>query len=96
MARMFRLLGDPTRLSLVLGCLDAPRSVSELATLAGLSLPLTSHHLRLLRTAGLVEAERDGRQVFYQPADHHIRHMLSDITRHADQCLSPSTKRKTP
>ncbi|HMO05793.1 MAG TPA: metalloregulator ArsR/SmtB family transcription factor [Kiritimatiellia bacterium] len=96
MARMFRLLGDPTRLSLVLGCLVKPRTVTELATQSGLSLPLTSHHLRLLRTAGLVEAERDGRRVYYQPADRHIRHMLADITHHADQCLSPSSKRKTP
>ncbi|HMO50261.1 MAG TPA: metalloregulator ArsR/SmtB family transcription factor [Kiritimatiellia bacterium] len=96
MARMFQLLGDPTRLSLVLGCLEKPRAVSDLAERAGLSLPLASHHLRLLRTAGLVEADRNGRQVFYRPADEHIRHMLTDITDHADHCLYPTTRRRTP
>ncbi len=99
-ARMFRLLGDPTRLSLLLHCLEAPRAVSDLAEAVGLSLPLTSHHLRLLRTAGLVESDRDGRRVLYRPADEHVRHMLVDITDHVADCLvptqNPPTRRRKP
>ena len=39
-----------------------------------------SHHLRVLRSHGLVRARRDGKMVFYSPDDAHIR-VLLDITR---------------
>jgi DNA-binding transcriptional ArsR family regulator len=39
-----------------------------------------SHHLRVLRSNGLVRARRDGKMVFYSPDDAHIR-VLLDITR---------------
>ena len=94
-ARMFKLLGDPTRLSLLLHCLETPRAVSELAEDLGLSLPLTSHHLRLLRAAGLVDSDRAGRRVLYRPADEHVRHMLVDITDHVSECLTPTTRNPT-
>ena len=46
---MFRLLGEPHRLRLVVGCLDGPRTVSELTQEVGVSQSLISQHLRLLR-----------------------------------------------
>lgn len=82
-AETFKLLGDPTRLRILLACLDAPRSVGELAAATGASQSLVSHHLRLLRAARLVRGERDARQVFYQAADRHVRHMIEDILAHS-------------
>lgn len=82
-AETFKLLGDPTRLRILLACLDAPRSVGEIATATGASQSLVSHHLRLLRGARLVRGERDARQVFYQAADQHVRHMIEDILAHS-------------
>lgn len=82
-AETFRLLGDPTRLRILLACLDAPRSVGEIAAATGASQSLVSHHLRLLRGARLVRGERDARQVFYQAADAHVRHMIEDILAHS-------------
>ena len=82
-AEMFRLLGDPTRLRILLACLDEPRSVSEIAAGTGASQSLASHHLRLLRGARLVKGTRDARQVFYQAADQHVRHMLADVIAHS-------------
>lgn len=82
-AETFKLLGDPTRLRILLACLDAPRSVGEIAAAAGASQSLVSHHLRLLRGARLVRGERDARQVFYQAADQHVRHMIEDILEHS-------------
>ena len=83
LAEMFRLLGEPSRLTLVAGCLDAPVSVGDLAVRSGLSPSLVSHHLRLLRAARLLRAERRGRQVFYVVADHHVRDMLHGMIEHA-------------
>lgn len=82
-AETFKLLGDPTRLRILLACLDGPRSVGEIAAATGASQSLVSHHLRLLRGARLVKGTRDARQVFYQAADQHVRHMIQDVIEHS-------------
>jgi ArsR family transcriptional regulator, lead/cadmium/zinc/bismuth-responsive transcriptional repressor len=41
-----------------------------------------SHHLRLLRAARIVKAERQGKQVFYAAADQHISRVLADMLEH--------------
>lgn len=82
LADLFRLLGDPSRLRIVIACLDAPVAVGAIAEGLGLSLSLVSHHLRLLRAARLVRGLREGKQVFYQVADHHVRGMITDMLEH--------------
>jgi ArsR family transcriptional regulator len=82
LAEMFRLMSDPTRLKIILACLDAPISVGDMADGLGISASLVSHHLRLLRAARLLQAERRGRQVFYVVGDSHIRSMLTDMVDH--------------
>ena len=67
LADLFRLLGDPTRLRIVLACVDERRAVGAIAEGLGLSPSLVSHHLRLLRAARIVRAERQGKQVFILP-----------------------------
>ena len=85
LAEMFRLLGESSRLVLVAQCLDAPVKVGDLAAGAGLSPSLVSHHLRLLRAARLLRAERRGKEVFYVVADHHVRDMLHNMIEHAGE-----------
>jgi ArsR family transcriptional regulator, lead/cadmium/zinc/bismuth-responsive transcriptional repressor len=82
LADMFQMMSDPTRLRIILACLDAPAAVGEMAERLGISASLVSHHLRLLRAARLLQAERRGRQVFYAVGDQHIRSMLSDMVDH--------------
>lgn len=82
LAEMFRLMSDPTRLRIILACLDAPEAVGDIAEGLGISASLVSHHLRLLRAARLLGAERRGRQVFYVVGDQHIRSMLADMVDH--------------
>ena len=82
LAEVFHLLGDPTRLRIVVACLDEPQSVGEIAESVAVSSSLVSHHLRLLRGARLVRAERRGRHVFYVAADEHVRCTLNDMIDH--------------
>jgi ArsR family transcriptional regulator len=82
LAEMFRLMSDPTRLRIILACLTKPVAVTEMAQGLGLSASLVSHHLRLLRAARLLQADRQGRQVFYVVGDDHIRSMLTDMVDH--------------
>lgn len=82
LAEVFHLLGDCNRLRLVCACIDEPVSVHDLAEQLGISSSLVSHHLRLLKAARLVRAEKRGRQVFYLAADEHVRCVLRDMTDH--------------
>ena len=82
LAEMCRMMGDPTRLTILLSCQNAPRSVGEIADRLGLSAALTSHHLRSLRAARLVSAERRGQRVYYQAADAHVRRFVQDMCDH--------------
>ena len=82
-AETYRLLGDPTRLKVVLTCLEGPIAVGDIAVAIGASQSLVSHHLRLLRAARLVRGTRRNKQVFYEVEDDHIARMLSDMLAHA-------------
>jgi DNA-binding transcriptional ArsR family regulator len=82
LAELFRLLGDPTRLRIVLACVDGGRAVGAIAQGLDLSPSLVSHHLRLLRAARIVRAQRQGKQVFYRAADNHISAMLAGMLEH--------------
>jgi rhodanese-related sulfurtransferase len=64
-ARVGKALSNGRRLELIDLLAQAERSVDELARESGLSLALTSHHLRLLRDAGLVTSRREGVHVRY-------------------------------
>jgi len=82
LADLFRLLGDPSRLRVVVACLRTPLAVSDIAVRLGLSVSLVSHHLRLLKGARLVRAERQGKQVFYGADDQHVRRMIENMVTH--------------
>ncbi|WP_428968870.1 ArsR/SmtB family transcription factor [Sphingomonas sp. Xoc002] len=82
LADVFRLLGEPNRLRLVVACLDGPRTVSELTQDVGVSQSLASQHLRLLRAGRLLKQSRQGRNVLYELPDCHIRTMLTNMMDH--------------
>ena len=69
LARMFKALGDPVRLrllSLVASHQGGEACVCDLTPGFDLSQPTISHHLKVLREAGLMECERRGTWVFYR------------------------------
>jgi len=64
-ARLLRALADPDRLRIVRCLRDGPKNVSEIAAALGVLVVNISHHLGVLRQAGLVEDEKQGRYVVY-------------------------------
>lgn len=90
-AETYRLLGDPTRLRVLLACLKAPMAVGDIARTVDASPSLVSHHLRLLRGARLVKGTRRNKQVFYEAADDHIAHMLDDMIEHVMEDADPGS-----
>ncbi len=65
-ARLLRILAEPERLRIIQCLSDGPKNVSEIAELLDRHVVKVSHHLSVLRQAGLVEDERQGRFVVYR------------------------------
>lgn len=68
LARMFKALGDPVRLrllSLVASHAGGEACVCDISDSFDLSQPTISHHLKVLREAGLLDCERRGTWVYY-------------------------------
>jgi ArsR family transcriptional regulator, nickel/cobalt-responsive transcriptional repressor len=65
-ARMLRALADPERLRIITCLREGPRNVTELAGLLKSEIVNVSHHLGVLRHAGVVVDEKQGRFVVYR------------------------------
>ncbi len=79
-AERFALLADPGRLSLLLALHRAgPTAVSDLALATGMRDTAVSQALRLLRTSGAVQADKDGRVVRYSLRDAEIARLLEAL-----------------
>ena len=69
LAEWFGVLSDPTRLRLLslIGAKGEACAACEMVEPLGVSQPTVSHHLKVLRRAGLVVSEKRGRWVYYRP-----------------------------
>lgn len=93
-AAVLRVLGDPTRLS-ILGMLaheDAPLCVCHVEARFALAQPTISHHLRVLREARLVTTERRGTWVYYAIDRARVAEVagLDALLRSVGACVSPA------
>jgi ArsR family transcriptional regulator len=68
-AEVLKTLASPRRLEILHVLARGPIEVGRLASAIGATQPNVSQHLGVLRTAGIVDAERDGREVRYRLAD---------------------------
>ena len=68
-AEVLKTLASPRRIEILHALAHGPIEVGRLAETIGASQPNVSQHLAVLRTAGIVEAERDGREVRYRLVD---------------------------
>lgn len=81
-AEILRLMGEPSRLRILLACLREPGPVGELAARVGIPRSLVSHHLRLLRASRLLRSEKNGKQVVYSLLDDRVRCIVLDLANH--------------
>jgi ArsR family transcriptional regulator len=80
LVQVFKLLSDETRLRILnyLGR-EGELHVTALCDKLGQSQPAVSHHLALLRVAGLIEARRDGKHNFYSIRSQHVSQLLREV-----------------
>jgi DNA-binding transcriptional ArsR family regulator len=84
-AELFKALSSASRLRLLRLLGEGESGVTALVEASGLSQPLVSQHLRVLRAAGLVAVSRVGREAIYSVADRHVSHIVDDAVEHADE-----------
>ncbi|HEV7977296.1 metalloregulator ArsR/SmtB family transcription factor [Amycolatopsis sp.] len=82
---LLRALAAPVRIAIVLQLRDADRCVHELVAALEVAQPLISQHLRVLKTAGVVQGDRRGREVVYRLVDDHLAHIVIDAVAHAQE-----------
>ncbi|MBM4599830.1 metalloregulator ArsR/SmtB family transcription factor, partial [Rhodococcus hoagii] len=82
---ILRALAAPVRIAIVLQLRESQRCVHELVAALGVTQPLISQHLRVLKAAGVVHGERNGREVMYRLVDDHLAHIVVDAVAHAEE-----------
>lgn len=78
-AECLRVLAHPHRLRMVQMMLQGRFTVGELAEACELPTPMASEHLRLMQRCGFLSSEKDGRRVYYQIAEPHLRNIMNCI-----------------
>ena len=84
-ADVFRVLADPTRVSIIHALSLAELCNGDLASILRISESAVSHQMRELRLMKLVTAEKRGRMVYYRLTDTHIQHIFEDTLRHVQE-----------
>jgi ArsR family transcriptional regulator, arsenate/arsenite/antimonite-responsive transcriptional repressor len=94
LARVFKALGDPVRLrllSMIASQAGGEVCVCDLTEPFDLSQPTISHHLKLLKQAGLIDSQRRGTWVYYRLLPEMTDHLAGILTRPAGEIPPDST-----
>ncbi len=76
LAEIFKALGEPNRLKIVMYLLEGERYVTELVKLTGSTQPVVSHHLKILCDAGVIESIRKGRHKYFSITGDWVKELL--------------------
>ena len=78
-AECLRVLAHAHRLRMVQMLLQGRFTVGELAEACDLPTPMASEHLRLMQRCGFLSSQKEGRRVYYQIAEPHLRNIMTCI-----------------
>lgn len=82
---LFRCLSSSVRVGIIRELAAKPLCVHQIVDLLGISQPLASQHLRVLRDHRLVEARREGREMTYALVDNHVSAIIQDAMAHVSE-----------
>ncbi|MGW7349910.1 ArsR/SmtB family transcription factor [Streptomyces sp. NPDC054784] len=99
LAKVFKALGDPVRLrllSMIASRAGGEVCVCDLTPAFDLSQPTISHHLKLLREAGLIASERRGTWVYYRLLPETTDRLAATLTRPTGELLARAAAEAAP
>lgn len=86
---LLRQLGDASRLRLFWILCHCEECVINLSAMMGMSSPAVSHHLKQLRTSGLITSRRDGKEVYYRAQNNARARLLHRLIEELVQHICP-------
>jgi ArsR family transcriptional regulator, zinc-responsive transcriptional repressor len=84
-SELLKALASPVRLGIVRELAGGGRRVHELVAALGVSQPLVSQHLRVLRAYRIVTPRRMAREMEYTLVDERVAHIVLDAIRHTEE-----------
>jgi ArsR family transcriptional regulator len=85
LAELFKVFGDSSRIKILFALFSNEICVCDLAESLNMTQSAVSHQLKILKTAGLVKARRDGKQMIYSLADDHVRTIMGQGKEHIEE-----------
>ena len=76
-SNMFRMLGEPSRMKIILALLQGEMCVYHIVEACGGQQSAVSHQLRVLKDNKIVKSRRDGQNVLYSLADDHVERIVA-------------------
>jgi ArsR family transcriptional regulator len=83
-SNMFRMLGEPSRMKIILALLQGEMCVYHIVEACGGQQSAVSHQLRVLKDNKIVKSRRDGQNVLYSLADEHVEELIKIGLTHAN------------
>ncbi|MGD9175220.1 MAG: metalloregulator ArsR/SmtB family transcription factor [Desulfobacterales bacterium] len=85
LSSIYKILGDPSRLKIVMALKNVEMCVCDLAAFVGLSESAVSHQLRRFRDLALVKSRREGQVIYYSLDDEHVAELLNVGLEHVSE-----------
>ena len=79
---LFKIFGDSTRIKIMYALHEDEMCVCAIAELLGMTQSAISHQLKTLKSANLVASRRDGKTIYYQLSDEHVKSIIAQGYEH--------------
>ncbi|MBQ5326052.1 MAG: winged helix-turn-helix transcriptional regulator [Oscillospiraceae bacterium] len=83
----FKIMGDSTRLQIILSLQNGELCVTDIATCLDMSISSVSHQLKSLRLARIIKQRKEGRTVYYSLDDGHVADILATSLEHVSHII---------
>lgn len=91
-ANVFKQLGDGSRVRIFWLLCHCEECVINISSMVDMTSPAVSHHLRQLRTSGLITSRREGKEVYYKAAETDQAQLLHQVIEQVMKITCPSAK----
>ena len=85
LAELFKVFGDSTRIRILYDLMQGERNVTEITEDLAMNQSAISHQLKILKTAKLVSAKREGKSMVYSLADEHVKTIIAMGKEHIEE-----------